>query len=106
MGRVGNCSPGVPKALALLQGPASACSPLSLVATDSYLHFLHPLSFSSSPCEVGETILHADLLKVLLGHLEKSIKYFSLSPLLLLLGSRGSTGRKEVGDKPRFSAFL
>ena len=102
--------PGVPKALALLVRPSPGLQPPSpLRATDLYLHFLHPFELPEQPPEAGETILHADLLKVLLGHLgEKSLQHLFLicHLLLLLLGSRGSTGRKEVGDKPGFSAFL
>ena len=53
--------PGVPKALALLVRPSPGLQPPSpLMATDLYLHFLHPFELPEQPPEAGETILQAE----------------------------------------------
>ena len=93
--------PGVPKALALLVRPSPGLQPPSpRMATDLYLHFLHPCELPEQPPEAGETILHADLLKVLLGHLGKkvySISFSSVTFFCFFLGAGSPLeGRKWV----------
>lgn len=91
--------PGVTQALALSVRPSPwPAAPCSLMGTDLYLHFLHPFELLEQSPEVCETILHAGLLKVLLGHLGQNLQHLFLIRhlLLLLLGRRGSPGRKWV----------